>query len=67
MVDFQKGTDLVSLKTVDTTGTTWLSRIEKYIDELGSAKATVNGVDANMILDIRVQPGGGCKKVNTIR
>ena len=58
MVDFQKGADLVSLKTVDTTGLTWLSRIEKHIDELGSAKATVNGVNANMILDIRVQPGG---------
>ena len=58
LVDFQKGTTLVSLKTVDTTGTTWLARMRDHIQELGSNRATIDGNPANMILDIRVQPGG---------
>jgi filamentous hemagglutinin len=58
LVDFQNGNTLVSLKTVDTTGTTWLPRMESVIDQLGSSGATVNGTSANMVLDVRVQPGG---------
>lgn len=58
LVDFQNGNTLVSLKTVDTTGTTWLPRMESVIDQLGSSGATVNGTPANMVLDLRVQPGG---------
>ncbi|BCM08244.1 cell surface protein [Ralstonia solanacearum] len=58
LVDFQKGNTLVSLKTVDTTGSTWLPRMEGVIDQLGSSGATVNGVRATMVLDLRVQPGG---------
>lgn len=58
LVDFQKGNTLVSLKTVDTTGKTWMGRMQKHIQDLGSNGATVNGRPANMGLDIRVQPGG---------
>ena len=58
LVDFQNGNTLVSLKTVDTTGSTWLPRMENVIDQLGSSNATVNGSPANMVLDLRVQPGG---------
>ncbi|WP_275921652.1 two-partner secretion domain-containing protein [Burkholderia sola] len=58
LVDFQNRNTLVSLKTVDTTGSTWLPRMEAVIDQLGSSNATVNGSRANMVLDLRVQPGG---------
>ncbi len=58
LVDFQKGNNLVSLKTVDTTGKTWISRMQDHITDLGSRGATVDGLKANMILDLRVQPGG---------
>jgi filamentous hemagglutinin len=58
LVDLQSGSTLVSLKTVDTTGTTWLPRMERIIDQLGSSGATVNGTPANMVLDLRVQLGG---------
>jgi filamentous hemagglutinin len=58
LVDFQHGHTLVSLKSVDTTGSTWLPRMEGVIDQLGSSNATVNGSPANMVLDLRVQPGG---------
>jgi hypothetical protein len=58
LVDFQNGNTLVSLKSVDTRGATWVERMEQHIYELGSNGATVNGNPANMVLDIRVQPGG---------
>jgi len=58
LVDFQKGNNLVSLKTVDTTGNTWLQRMKKHIVDLSSRGATVDGIKANMMLDLRVQPGG---------
>jgi hypothetical protein len=58
LVDFQLGDNLVSVKTVDTTGTSWLPRMEAHIEELANSGATVNGKPANLILDIRVQPGG---------
>uniref|UniRef100_UPI004039F26D two-partner secretion domain-containing protein n=1 Tax=unclassified Variovorax TaxID=663243 RepID=UPI004039F26D len=58
LVDFQNGNTLVSLKSVDTRGTTWIERMEQHIYELGSNGATVNGNPANMVLDIRVQSGG---------
>ena len=58
LVDFQKETNLVSLKTVDTSGATWLGRMENHIDELATRSATVNNQPASVILDIRVQPGG---------
>ncbi|MFZ6768536.1 hypothetical protein ACO0LM_15870 [Undibacterium sp. Di26W] len=58
LIDFQKGNTLVSLKSVDTTGTSWMGRMQNEIDNLGTNGATVNGQLANMVLDIRVQPGG---------
>lgn len=58
LIDFQKGNKLVSLKTVDTTGSTWLGRMQGHIDDSATSGATVNSNPANMILDIRVQPGG---------
>ncbi|WP_323549371.1 hemagglutinin repeat-containing protein [Xanthomonas campestris] len=58
LVDFQKGNTLVSLKTVDTGGASWPSRMESTIDDLASNSATVNGQPARMVLDLRVQPGG---------
>jgi filamentous hemagglutinin len=58
LVDFQKGNTLVSLKSVDTSGTTWMARMEQHIEALGSSGATVNSQPANMVLDLRVPPGG---------
>jgi RHS repeat-associated protein len=58
LVDFQKGNNLVSLKSVYTTGGTSLGRMQEHIVDLASRGATVNGKAANMILDLRVQPGG---------
>ncbi len=47
LVDFQKGNTLVSLKSVDTTGKTWLTRMETHIDDLATRGATVDGKAAN--------------------
>ena len=58
LVDFQQGNTLVSLKTVDTGGSTWMGRMESHIDDLANNGATVNGQPANMVLDVRVPPGG---------
>lgn len=58
LVDFQKGDVLVSLKTVDTRGANWMKRMKEHIRDLGSRGAKVNGQPANMVLDLRVQPGG---------
>ncbi|MBJ7313396.1 hypothetical protein H7U20_24810, partial [Rugamonas sp. CCM 8940] len=58
LVDFQYGNTLVSLKTIDTAGGAWFGRMQDHIYELGKNGATVNGARANMVLDIRVQPGG---------
>ena len=58
LVDFQKGNRLVSLKTVDTTTRTWVSRMKLHIEDLGTRGATVSSTPAEMILDLRVQPGG---------
>lgn len=58
LVDFQRGNNLVSLKSVDTGGSTWIKRMQDHITDLGARRGTVNGNPANMILDLRVQPGG---------
>ncbi|WP_447610686.1 hemagglutinin repeat-containing protein [Stenotrophomonas maltophilia] len=58
LVDFQNGSTLVSLKSVDTSGSSWLSRMQDHIVDLGSNGATVNGAPTQMVLDLRVQPGG---------
>lgn len=43
---------------MDTTGKTWLGRMEAHIKDLGTRGATVDGNPASMVLDMRVQPGG---------
>lgn len=58
LVDFQKENVLISVKSVDTTGATWMRRMENHIVALGNTHATVDGKKATMILDLRVQPGG---------
>jgi RHS repeat-associated protein len=58
LVDFQKGNKLVSLKSVDTNGKSWMGGMKSHIDDLASSRATVDGKPAEMILDLRVQPGG---------
>jgi len=58
LVDFQRGNNLVSLKSVDTTGSRWMKSMQDHIRDLGTRGATVGGNPASMILDLRVQPGG---------
>ncbi len=58
LVDFQNGNTLVSLKSVDTAGSTWLSRMQDHNIDLGTNGAKVDGALANMVLDLRVQPSG---------
>lgn len=58
LVDFQRGDTLVSLRTVDTNGVSWFNRIASHIKELGESEARVDDRLANMVLDLRVQPGG---------
>ncbi|MCI5145820.1 MAG: hypothetical protein D3923_09865, partial [Candidatus Electrothrix sp. AR3] len=58
LVDFQLDNTLVSLKTVDTNGKTWMQRMKSHIKDLGKSGAMVSGQPADMILDLRVQPGG---------
>jgi len=58
LVDFQKGNDLVSVKSSNTKGKTWKKRMQEHIIDLKTRGATYDGQKANMILDLRVQPGG---------
>ncbi|WP_245445199.1 hemagglutinin repeat-containing protein [Rhizobium anhuiense] len=58
LIDFQKGSTVVSLKTIDTTGSAWMARMKNTIDQLDEAAITVDGSLATKVLDIRVQPGG---------
>ena len=58
LVDFQKDTSLVSLKTVDTAGKSWAREMRSHIRDLSSRGAIVDGQPATMILDLRVPPGG---------
>ncbi|SHJ96775.1 hypothetical protein SAMN02745181_2900 [Rubritalea squalenifaciens DSM 18772] len=65
LVDFQLGDNLVSLKSIDTNGSTWTGRMEKHINDLALGHE-VNDAPANMILDIRVQPGGASDAASLI-
>lgn len=58
LIDFQNGNTVVSLKTVDTTGSTWMARMKNSIDQLDDTPITVDGTLATKVLDVRVQPGG---------
>jgi hypothetical protein len=61
LIDFQKSTNTVSLKSSDTAAKSWrstgMSKMRKHIRELGSGM-TVGDQPANVILDLRVPPGG---------
>lgn len=67
LVDFQNGNTLVSLKSVDTTGSTWLGRMQDHIIDLGTNGAKVNGAPATMVLNLRVQPGGSAAAKSLIQ
>ncbi len=58
LVDFQKDNILVSLKTVDTRqASNWMGKMQSHIRDLGRGHK-VDDNPANMVLDLRVQPGG---------
>ena len=61
VIDFQKGKQVVSLKTIDPTlssysGSKATEKIEKYIEAL-NRKILVDGVEAEKILDVRIPEG----------
>jgi tetratricopeptide (TPR) repeat protein len=58
--DFYRGNTLLSLKSVNTTGSTWRGRMQSHIRDLARTGFTVgtSGAPAINVLDIRVQPGG---------
>jgi len=58
LIDFQLNDKVVSLKTVDTNGKSWDTRIQKHIDDLYKVDITVGNIPARKYLDVRVQPGG---------
>ena len=58
LVDFQRSNLLVSLKSVDTGGRTWMARMERHIMDLATRDTRVAGAPARVMLDLRVQPGG---------
>jgi hypothetical protein len=61
LIDFLKSNNTVSLKSVDTAAKSWsrsgMSKMRKHIRDLGSGM-TVGDQPANVILDLRVPPGG---------
>jgi filamentous hemagglutinin len=58
LIDFQKGNTVVSLKTVNTKGGSWLADMRNHINDLATRGVNVAGKPATKVLDIRVQPGG---------
>lgn len=62
LIDFHRGDEVVSLKSINTNGSGWIKRTEAHIEDLskrGIIGSSGNPVPkANRMLDIRVQPGG---------
>lgn len=58
LIDFQKGQAVVSLKTANTKGGSWIGDLQSHIDDLATRGVQVNDRPANLFLDLRVQPGG---------
>jgi filamentous hemagglutinin len=59
LVDFAQGDTAVSLKSADTTGKSWLADMKNHIEDLGTRGVIVNDhATTNVVLDLRVQPGG---------
>lgn len=48
----------VTPKSIQTVAATCTKRMKDHIVDLGTNGAKVNGLPANMVLDLRVQPGG---------
>lgn len=68
MIDFQKDVSVVSLKTVNTDGASWLGRMQDHIDDIARRRPVINDVPAkHAILDMRVQPGGIPKAASLIQ
>jgi RHS repeat-associated protein len=57
LVDFQKGRTLVSLKTTNAFTERSLADLTEHIDDLATRGATVDGLPADLVLDIRVPAG----------
>nr|KJZ07516.1 hypothetical protein TW77_15005 [Pseudoalteromonas rubra] len=62
LIDFHRGDEVVSLKSINTNGSDWMRRTRAHIDDLskrGIIGSSGNPVPKeNRMLDIRVQPGG---------
>ncbi|MCF2907359.1 DUF637 domain-containing protein [Pseudoalteromonas sp. DL2-H2.2] len=62
LIDFHRGDEVVSLKSINTNGSGWEQRTAAHIDDLskrGIIGSSGNPIpNANRTLDIRVQPGG---------
>jgi RHS repeat-associated protein len=58
LIDFQKGTTVVSMKSANTAGSNWLNGLKTEMDNLASRVITIDGRAATKIVDLRVQPGG---------
>ena len=61
LIDYFNDTTAVSLKTIDTRGTSWYGSITAHIRDLAHRDMKINGIEipkANRVIDIRVQPGG---------
>jgi len=56
LLDFQKGNNVVSLKTSNSTSAATFESLEAHIDDL-AIRPLVNGVPANAMLDLRVPKG----------
>ena len=47
------------MKAIDTQGSSWLGRMQEYIDVFGQpGSVLISGQIPTKVLDIRVQPGG---------
>ncbi|MDB2387496.1 hypothetical protein N9W21_09225 [Shewanella sp.] len=61
LIDFELDGMVVSLKTINTIGTRWLTDMDYHMRDLANRGIWSDGVlvpSSNRILDIRVQPGG---------
>jgi hypothetical protein len=61
LIDFQKGQTVISLKSVNTEGSSWISNMQSHIKDLSKRSIKIDNIEVpkvNRILDIRVEPGG---------
>ena len=67
LIDFQKGTTVVSLKTADTASKTFISRMKTHIRDLGLRRIMVDDNVATKVLDLRVPPNGAMAAAELIQ